>query len=45
LTVTPRSDSSGVSRNSVQAMPAASRSDSSGEVPGLQSVAIAIATR
>ena len=34
-TVTPRSASSGVRRNSVQAMFSISSSDSAGEVPGL----------
>lgn len=40
--VIPASDSAGVRPNSVQAMFIARRGDSSGEVPGLQSVATAI---
>ena len=43
--VTPASASSGVSRNSVQAKFSISTSEPTGEVPGLQSVAIAIGTR
>ena len=42
--VTPRSASSGVRRNSVQAMLSISSSDSVGDEPGLWSVAIAIGT-
>ena len=43
-TVTPRSASSGVRRNSVQAMLSISSSESVGDEPGLWSVAIAIGT-
>ena len=43
-TVAPASASSGVSRNSVHAMLSISSSDVVGDVPGLQSVAIAIGT-
>ena len=44
LRVTPASASRGVSRNSVHAMFIISGSDVAGDVPGLQSVAIAIGT-
>ena len=42
--VAPANASSGVRRNSVQAMLSIRRSDSAGEVPGLRSVEMAIGT-